>query len=208
MKTSRQRLMEYIETHQLVSAVEIGLAMHMTSANARHHLAILEEQGLVEVIGQRAPKGRGRPTQIYGLSRRKRGQNFDKLADVLLGYILDGLTPPEREGIIKQVADQMSDKAISEAGLKISRNLTIRLNDAIQILNHQKYMARWEAHAEAPRLILSNCPYAAILPDHPELCQLDGQVIEKLIALSVRQVAKLELDAQGLPHCVFKVGKQ
>jgi predicted ArsR family transcriptional regulator len=207
MKTSRQRLLDYIEIHQFVSAIEISLAMHMTAANARYHLSILEEQGLVEVIGLRAPRAKGRPTQIFGLSKGKKGQNLDNLADALLWETLDGLSKPEREEFLRRIAARMYERAITDSGYRISRNLTIRLNEAVRILNAQNFMARWEAHAEAPRLILANCPYAAILADHSELCQLDAQVIEKLLASPIRQVARLEFDAQGSPHCIFKVGK-
>jgi predicted ArsR family transcriptional regulator len=207
VKTSRQRLLDFIEIHHFVSAIEISNAMHMTAANARYHLSILEEEGLVEVIGQRALKGKGRPTHIFGLSKRNRGQNLDKLADALLRETLEGLTHPEWEGFLRRIAVRMTERAMADPGYKISRNLTIRLNEAVRILNTQNFMARWEARADAPRLILANCPYAAILADHPELCQLDAQLIEKLLASPVRQIARLEIDMHGSAHCIFTVGK-
>ncbi len=207
MKTKRQRLLDYVRTHQLVSAVEVGLAMHMTASNARHHLAILEEQGLVEVFGQRAPEGKGRPTNLYILSEKVRGQNLDKLAHALLKDLLGGLTEQELGGVLQRIADRMSEGAPSEAARKINRPLTRRLNDAIRFLNDQNYMARWEAHARAPRMIFGNCPYAAILADHPELCQLDVHLLESILASPVEQIARLEPDSQGAPHCVFMIGK-
>jgi len=205
VKTSRQRLLDFVQTHQLVSAVEISLAMHMTASNARHHLAILEEQGLVEVFGQRAPEGKGRPTNLYSLSKQARGQNLDTLASALLAELLDGLPPQEVRGVLQRTADRMSQAAPAEATRQANRALTRRLNDAIRFLNDQNYLARWEAHAEAPRLILGNCPYTAILAGHPELCQLDGHLLESLLALPVRHIARLERDAQGAPHCIFMV---
>lgn len=207
MRTSRQRLLDYVQTHQPVSATEIGLAMRMTAANARHHLAILEEQGLVEVLGKRLPAGKGRPIHLYSLSKQARGQNLDRLAGALLGEALDGLPLPEAAGVLQRIANRMIDGALVEGASKTNRTLTRRLNEAIPILNDQNYLARWEAHAEAPRLILGNCPYAAILADHPQLCQLDGHLLEQLLASPVIQLAKLERDAQGTPHCLFRVGK-
>jgi len=208
VKTSRQRLLDYVQTHQLVSAVEIGLAMRMTASNARHHLAILEEQGLVEVFGQRASEGKGRPTNLYSLSQKVRGQNLDKLAHALLKDILDGLPQQELGGVLQRIADRMSEGIPDEATRKINRTLTRRLNDAIRFLNDQNYLPRWEAHAEAPHLIFGNCPYAVILADHPELCQLDVRLLKSLLASPVEQIAMLEHDAQGAPHCVFMVGKR
>jgi len=194
-------------THQLVSAVEIGLAMHMTASNARHHLAILEEQGLVEVFSQRAPQGKGRPTNLYSLSEKVRGHNLDKLAHALLKDIFEELPQEELGGVLQRIADRMSEGRPSEAARKINRALTRQLNDAIRFLNDQNYLARWEAHADAPHVIFANCPYATILVDHPELCQLDVHLLESLLASPVRQIARLEHDSRGAPHCIFVVGR-
>jgi predicted ArsR family transcriptional regulator len=207
VKTSRQRLLDYVQTHQPVSAVEIGLALHMTGANARHHLSILEEQGRVEMFGQRKPKGKGRPTNLYSLSEKVRGQNLDKLAHALLKEMLGGLPQEEQGGALQRIADRMSEGTPTEAARKTNRTLTRRLNDTIRFLNDQNYLARWEAHAESPHLIFGNCPYAAILSDHPELCQIDVHLLESLLDSPVELIARLERDPRGAPHCVFMVGK-
>ena len=199
--------MDYVQTHQPASAVEIGLAMHMTASNARHHLAILEEQGLVEVFGQRTPKGKGRPTNLYSLSEKVRGQNLDKLAHAVLQELLQGLPQQEQGGVLQRIADRMTEGTPSETARKINRTLTRRLNDTIRFLNDQNYLARWEAHAESPHLIFGNCPYAVILADHPELCQLDVHLLERLLASPVELIARLEPDSRGAPHCIFMLGK-
>ena len=68
MVTSRQRLHDYLEQHGPVTIQEITRAMHMTAANARHHLNILIEQGVVEGVGERAAQGKGRPSLLYALA--------------------------------------------------------------------------------------------------------------------------------------------
>jgi predicted ArsR family transcriptional regulator len=65
------------------------------------------------------------------------------------------------------------------------------------------YQAHWEAHVENPRIMLSHCPYRAILDRHPEICQMDAYVLEALIDAPVRQIDKLSLNAKGLPQCIF-----
>ena len=64
---------------------------------------------------------------------------------------------------------------------KTSINPTRRLYTAIQNLNKMNYFAHWEARHEGPRIIFSHCPYAAILPEHPELCQLDEFLLEIMV---------------------------
>jgi predicted ArsR family transcriptional regulator len=204
MKTSRQRLFEYIQVHHVVTVTDLSRALKMTPANARHHLSILIDQGLVEMVGFRPGKGRGRPTQMYSLSAKAQGHNLDRLAGILLDELLSGLGDDERQARIKAISSRLrSDKP----GVDRSEpsHLTQRLYQAIAQLNQLNYQARWEAHAEAPRLLLEHCPYAAILPEHPELCRLDAFLIESLVEAPVQQNAKLALDPRGRTYCLFTI---
>jgi predicted ArsR family transcriptional regulator len=82
-------------------------------------------------------------------------------------------------------------------------SLTHRLYQAIQRLNQMGYQARWEAHSEAPRLLLGHCPYAAILSKHPELCQMDAYLLEELMGVPADQIKKLAQDSRGARYCLF-----
>ena len=62
---------------------------------------------------------------------------------------------------------------------------------------------------QMPRVvILGHCPYAEILPSHPELCLLDAHLLEVLLEVPVKQTARQEKTSQGLRQCVFVVGKK
>ena len=180
----------------------------MTPANARHHLAILEEQGLVEVAGQRSEKTRGRPAQLYRLSEQAIGDNLDQLASALLHELISGVTADERKEILQRVANRMRGDPILEDAQKPAAQLAQRLYQAIQRLNELKYQARWEAHSDGPRVVLGHCPYAAILPEHPMICQLDRQLLEEFLELPVKQTARLASDARGATYCMFVIGKR
>jgi predicted ArsR family transcriptional regulator len=78
-----------------------------------------------------------------------------------------------------------------------------RLVSVVERLNGMHYQSRWEAGAEGPRIVLGHCPYAAVISKHPELCQMDAGLLTKLLGGDVRQTAKLEIGAGGLPYCVF-----
>ena len=88
----------------------------------------------------------------------------------------------------------------------VREHLSRRLARTIRSLNHLNYEARWEAHANSPRIILNHCPYAAIIANHPELCQVDALMLQKALGVSVTQQIKLGHNAQGLPFCVFQLG--
>lgn len=220
MKTSRQRVLEYINSRKVVGVAELSRVLKMTPANARHHLSILQEQGLVQVVGQTAPQGKGRPAQLFGLTEQVQSHNLDRVAAAALNELLVGLEPSEKEVVLGRLALHLS-RAMQAGDHKVEdtfpaespgvhpagRSLTQAILYAVQRLNEMHYQARWEAHAESPRLILGHCPYAAIIADHPELCRMDARLLELMLARKVAQVARLAPDPQGGMFCLFVLDK-
>jgi predicted ArsR family transcriptional regulator len=172
----------------------------MTEANARHHLSILKDQGLVEIIGRRTTSGKGRPACLFSPSEQALGHNLDLLASSLLDEVDCLLSPEQKQEILKHIAKRLDGGAVTK------NTMAQRLYHAVQHLNEYHYQARWEAHLQAPRVILGHCPYAAILPEHPELCQMDGFLLEALLNAPVRQAAKLSKDTRGAAYCMFQLG--
>lgn len=230
VKTSRQQVLEYVQAHRPVTAGELAEALHMSGANARHHLTILQEVGLVEVIGERPVKGKGRPTQLFGPAQGWLGDNLGLLADVLLAEFvpLEPVSPektaeaqatpgstvtPGKEALarlarrlVAQMLSAENTPLIHPGGAASSpHHLSRRLVGVVQILNRFHYLARWEARAEAPRLIISNCPYAAIIDDHPELCQVDAELFAHLLEAQVERISARLPDRRGLPQCIFRL---
>jgi len=211
MSTSRQQVLEFVNSQRAVTAMDVARTLRMTGANARHHLAILKNQGLVEVVGIRPPMGRGRPSKLYSKSSQAKGDNIGALAAAFLDELVDGMAGKNREQILNNLVGRMIGRLIENGGLPglKDRNarvsLTQRLFRSVVLLNDLNYQARWEAHAESPQVILGHCPYAAIIDEHPEMCQLDALLIEELLISPVDQFAKLETDSRGLRYCAFAV---
>lgn len=199
-KSTRQRILEILETRPTATAEELANLLHLTSANMRHHLSRLEADGRVLVVGERPPRGRGRPQRIFALPRD--GEGTDRLAGHLLDQVLTPLEPDQKTEFLRAFAVRLGGEATT------ARHITQRLAAAVRRLNDLEYQARWEAHALAPRVILGNCPYAAIIEDHPELCQMDVYLLENQLGQAVKQTAKLERNPQGLPVCVFALGRK
>ncbi|MEN8171654.1 MAG: helix-turn-helix domain-containing protein [Chloroflexota bacterium] len=197
MQNSRQQILKYLRDHKMASAGEISRDLHMTAANARHHFSVLASQGLIEEIGLRPSKSRGRPTKLFRLPPEVLDNNINQLASALLkSFLGDGDLDTKFTDIITCLFGEPPPDALKTTMLQ-------RLNQTIQELNHANYQARWEASPEGPRLILGHCPYAAILSDHPELCLMDRIFLSRQLEQSVEQIAKLERDPKGAPSCIF-----
>lgn len=162
----------------------------MSAPNVRHHLTILVSDGRAEVMSARKREGKGRPEKVYSLSRAALGNNLAGLADALLA---EAGSSVQMEAVGKRLAG-----AASFSG-ETSQSIPKRLASVLEKLNEAHYMARWEAGAEGPRVILGICPYAAIIEKHPELCQMDAAMLTTLIGRDTEQRTKLS------PVCVFVV---
>ena len=197
--STRQHILEILETRSTITADELANILHMTPANARHHLSRLERDGRVIAIGARPPRGRGRPPRLFALPQR--GAGTERLAGHLLDQILGILPHNQQAEFLRALALRLGGETDS------GRHITQRLGGAVSRLNDLEYQARWEAHSITPRIILGNCPYAAIVNDHPELCKMDAHLLENLVNQAVTQTAKLQRTPQGLPVCVFVLKK-
>jgi predicted ArsR family transcriptional regulator len=197
--TTRQRILEYFRKHQTATVSELEILFGLTGANMRHHLEVLEDNGLIEVVGKRK-ESRGRPANIYGFSRRTQGNSLDKLAAALLDCLKDNPGAKNWEIHFMDVAQKLAGSQVE--GLPVHKKLL----NTIERLNELHYQARWEASAGGARIILGHCPFAAIIHEHPELCHLDALIIESRLELKTRQVEKLQFNDKGLSYCAFLVG--
>jgi len=206
MKTTRQQIVDYLQQKRFATPVEISRALRVTPANIRHHLSILVDEGAVEAIGQRPPKGRGRPSMLYAQTQQAHQHNLDGLASALLEIFVMEHTDQEREARLERIASRIRRGGHQVGAGQIGGSLSQRLLMTINRLNQLGYQARWEAHAQAPQVILGQCPFAAIIHKHPELCAMDAKLLAGLTESPVKQTAKLAQDKRGAIHCTFFIG--
>ena len=203
MPPSRKLILDYLERNPYTSPAELSRALQMTAANIRHHLGVLVDEGAVAAVARRVARGRGRPARLYALSSQARRHNLDGLAAALLGTLLDELPVEDQNSILREIADRLMGSETPGSATSLAQRLT----QAVQHLNRMGYKARWEAHSQAPWLVLGHCPYAAILPHHPELCRMDAVLLERLAGTPVKQEKKLAADSRGAKYCLFTTAK-
>lgn len=197
-KTTRQQILDVLQSKGQASASEIGSLLHLTSANVRHHLGNLEREGLVQPSGNAITTGRGRPALLYRLRAPAQAHNLDRLSRILLTELEGQFSAPE------VLVQRLAAGLLKASGqVEPARSPAIRMVSAVQCLNKFHYQARWEAHTSGARIILGHCPYAAIVEDHPELCRMDAALLEGLLGVGVEHTARLEPAPTGLPQCVF-----
>jgi predicted ArsR family transcriptional regulator len=202
VKTTRQRLIEYMQAKRVVSTAELARVLKLTAADIRHHLASLEDEGVVQVVDSRV-HGRGRPAHLYGLSIVLNRHNLDGLANAVLGEWLESLTEEKRDEAFDNIASQLLEGYPLPYG-----NLTQRLTRAVRQLNDMNYQARWEAHITAPRVLVTHCPYASVVAKHPETCRIDELLLGRILGQPVSQISKQEKTGHGEVQCLFRISIQ
>ncbi len=197
--TTRDRILETISQSQTVTVSDLSKKLHTTVANVRYHLDPLIEDNLIEKIPpQTAGVQRGRPASRFRLSEKSKPNDLAQLSSDLLSILMDSTRSPEgRANSITQIA------RIRSQGVNTLGKATQRLIQTIDYLNRHAYRARWEAHRSGPEVRFGNCPFAAILPDHPELCEVDRRMLEELLNVHV-SILECYQAASGIPAaCIF-----
>lgn len=189
MKPTRQRLVDYLRAHTDVTASELAHRLRLTHADVRYHLNLLLVEGVIAVTGQRV-MGRGRPARSYRLASGANQQRFDLLSSALLAEAFSGHSPAEDEAFLRRLANRLGKDEGGRMKDEKKRHssfdphplsLSARLVNAVSHLNDLGYSARWEAHADSPRLILEHCPFSSLHAEHPALQRLEVFLIEELL---------------------------
>lgn len=197
MKNTHDLILDHLLSNQVASASDLSRALHLTRADIRYHLNLLLAQQLIEKVPPRSSTKKGRPTQLFRLALKSQLNNFANLAEALLS---------SRAGLKEEILDPLVDYFV--ASIPTAKQRTTQLNRLIAYLNQRGYQSRWEASSNGPRIIFRNCPYAAILSRHPELCQMDTGILSAYLKLNFQQTARIDLEYVKIPACIFLINPQ
>ena len=192
MKNTHELILEYMQSNLSASVAELSQSLHLTRADIRYHLNLLLAQQIIEKFASPVPAKKGRPSFLFRLALKSQQNNFADLADVLLS-----IYPDSKNGILDPLVQHFV------TAIPTAKQRTNQLNRLVAFLNEHGYHARWEAYSTGPRILFRNCPYAAILAKHPELCRMDAAVISAYLKLPFQQTARIDMEYAKIPACIF-----
>lgn len=200
MQTVRRRIIEILKENGSATVAQLAEMLGMAQVSVRHHLDILVGEDLVEMTGVRRHDGAGRPSQIYALTPNAAKlfpQRHGALANSLLAEIKASLPSTEVRGILQRVAMRTAQEApLAETDQAIEERLVI----VAEFLTERGYNARWELEDGRYELHACNCPFAGVADHHPELCAMDGAMLEELLPGVVRGHTRI---VNGAPRCSY-----
>lgn len=205
MANTRQKILNKLGQSPPISAGELARALSMTQPNIRYHLNKLMAEGQVVIVGELKPLKRGRPTLLYSSTLQATRQRLDPLVRSLWDEMLDGQSFGAQARRKQKLARRIIDRRV-ETSHKVQ--LPQRLGETVERLNSIGYQARWEAHSEAPHIVLERCPFDSIFSKLPELCELDICVIEDVLGIPVEQIHHRSQIAGRGSACVFRLNQE
>jgi predicted ArsR family transcriptional regulator len=199
MEDTRSAILSFIQQHPLCTAKDIGNALNLTSADIRYHLNLLVKEGRIQRIN--APgqvSKRGRPATAFKINILPSPHTLSWLCELLIKAITETSRDCSENPLTSLLSPYFS--ALAPTTL----NPTLRLNQAVEVLKGLGYQAHWEARFSGPVLILFNCPYWPLPLKTPQICALDGLLLEKLSGFQLEQIQRADLDSGQPTTCRFK----
>lgn len=176
---------------------ELAQALGITDNAVRAHLAALERDGLVRQNGSK--RGIGKPAYTYELTaaaERLFPKAYDLVLNRLLGVLSRRSNPQELEELLREVGRNLASEQVPLGG-----DTRTRLKAATNLLNELGGMATLEENQGQFFIRGFDCPLAALVPDHPQVCQLAEALVSEYTGLQMKETCNQQEPAR----CSFQV---
>lgn len=177
---------------------ELAEELGLTDNAVRSHLAALERDGLVEQH-LTPPRGVGKPAYVYELTPEADGllpKAYAPVLGLLLSTLAERMSPEELEDLLRDVGRRAAAGRTGE-----TEEIRMRIDAAYGVLGELGGVADLEEIDGAVFIRGFSCPLAALVPDHPQVCQLAEALLSEMIGVPVREhCAKGER-----PRCCFEI---
>lgn len=177
---------------------ELAARLELTDNAVRAHLLTLERDGLVRQSGLR--RGPRKPHFTYTLTPQADAlfpKAYDALLNQLIAVLKDRLDQPEIEEVLREVGRAVA--AGAPAGSK--GNLESRVQSALTVLEAMGGSAYVERHDDKMVIRGNDCPLAAAVSVHPEVCRLAETLVAEIVKAPVHE----NCDRDARPKCRFEI---
>jgi predicted ArsR family transcriptional regulator len=187
------------------SVTELADHLGISAVATRRHMAVLEEEGLVQAHTVR--QGRGRPASRYRLTPAA-GRLLPHRYDLLAAEVLEFLTERHgRETLREFLRWRMRREVRGLAGAVTAEDLHERLAQLADVLSRAGFDASVDGDGTTFRLVQSNCAIEDVAREHPELCAYEAASFAQVLGDDVTVSRRATL-AGGAPACVCTVSRR
>ncbi len=181
MQVTRQRIIDILRAQGQSTVEELAKEVKLTPMAIRHHLNVLQADGLITILRTKQRHRPGRPIQVYGLTNKARKlypQQYLQLTDLLVDEINDQIGPEAVRQIFGGIAERLASEAPSPAP---TASPTARLDALVKYLQDKGFVAEWQVENKRYILCHYDCPYRQFAQSHPDVCLLDEKLISTFV---------------------------
>ena len=204
MTDTRQEILEYLREKGTADVNELAETLGLSPVTIHYHVNVLQRDGLLESKAVR--QGVGRPRNVFTLRDSafdKFPQGYHRLSDRLLEVLKSRMTEADLHALFEGIgAEIAAEHAMNLQGRPLEKKIEL----VIDLLGEEGFMSRLEKIG-ADQFILTqvNCPYQYVATRHPEVCELDLQLMNSALGTEVTRGACV---ANGDAVCTFHIQSQ
>lgn len=180
-----------------VTASDLGERLGFSAAGVRRHLDNLVNDGLAETI-HRKSSGRGRPAKHFRLTDRGRahfGHDYDNLASAAL----DTLRQVGGTKAVREFARQRAESVLRDVAPATDEEGSVESTAHLlaEAFDRGGYAATVNNAGNGIQLCQHHCPVASVAAEHPELCEVEHEVVASKLGHHVQPLATI-IDGHGI----------
>ncbi len=202
MSDTRTRILQLLKMRAHMSISQLTDALHISSMGIRQHLAILEDEGLVEY--EREKQGRGRPYHLYKLTAEANNLFPTTYANFAVELMHEVAKFNGPRFINKVFRSRMQSQIHSYRQRLQGKPLPERIKELAIIRDEEGYMARADEDNTDYLLTEHNCPIAAIAEEYPHVCEIELALFRQALGTKVYRREHL---MQGGHKCCYRIPK-
>ena len=201
MQTTRQQILQELWDQRSMSVGDFAGRLGLSPMTIRHHLIILERDGLVQSAPETRNGAVGRPRLTYSLTpagAESFPSNLVQLTGAILHQIKQMMDRPAVDALVEGVARQLASSFTPPADGSVER----LLDQIVDFLNNMGYGANWELVGDRYRIQIGNCPYRWVAQRHADTCLIDQALLARLSGAAVERVETRNQESSGTRNAV------
>lgn len=198
------QVIEFIKRNGSATIKELEDLLHVTTNAVRQHLQALQAEGYIE--RRQVNAGVGRPHHAYTITE-KAHELFACHCDDLALTLLEEVFALEGEGRAKLLLNRVSDRLASRYAKSVQGDvLQERVEQLAEALSQRGVLTDVKVQDENVIVLHAyNCPYHELAQEHRSICEMDEDVMRKVLGSDVNLSACM---MDGHRGCSFVVSNK
>lgn len=198
---TRQQILILLRRIGQMTASELSDRLGIGTVGVRQHMALLERDGMVEIVGLR--RAVGRPSHLYSLTERAQ-RMFPRSYDGLMMEALEFVAEQGGDDAVAFVFDRRRVQFHATYALQLAgKPRAEQVETLVGILNEHGYMCEVRCEPDGSMILEQhNCPIDCAARAYPQACAKEIQLYEELLGVPL---VREETIAEGGMCCRYRM---